>query len=66
MMEPSQKYVEVDGVNLVVDWLMYRSYEFNRERSPFIHPDRWRKIYYNAEMYEKIYQQKGKTHERSH
>ena len=41
-----------------LNWLMYRSYEFNRERSPDIEPERWRKLYFNADAYEKIYQEK--------
>lgn len=41
-----------------VDWLMYRSYEHNRDRSPDIEAERWRKIYINAQDYEIIYQAK--------
>lgn len=44
-----------------IDWLMYRSYEHNRDHSPHIPVDSWRKIYYNAEIYEKIYQ--GAVHD---
>lgn len=56
MNEPSRNQLQLDGEAIVVDWLMYRSYAFNRARSPHIQPDRWRKLYYNAETYEKIYQ----------
>lgn len=63
-MEPSRKQLELDGATIVVDWLMYRSYEFNRSRAPHIEPDSWRKIYYNADIYEKIYQRKNhESHE---
>lgn len=48
------KHYESETIN----WLMYHSYEFNRDRSPDINPERWRKIYFNAETYEKIYQEK--------
>lgn len=41
-----------------INWLMYCSYEFNRDRSPQISPERWRQIYFNSEVYEKIYQEK--------
>lgn len=46
-----------------VDWLTYCSYAHNRNRSPHISPERWRKIYHNAETYEKIYQSKIKNTE---
>lgn len=42
----------------VIDWLMYRSYEHNRDRSPDIEPERWRKLYLYAAEYEKIYQER--------
>lgn len=41
-----------------LNWLMYRSYEFNRDRSPHVEPSRWRKLYLNQETYEKIYQER--------
>jgi hypothetical protein len=56
MMEPSRKSLELDSCTIVVDWLIYRSYEWNRSRAPHIEPERWRKLYINAETYEKIYQ----------
>lgn len=49
------KQLDIDGTEETIDWLMYKSYEFNRQRSPHISPERWRKIYYNSETYEKIY-----------
>lgn len=49
------KQVDIDGIHQNIDWLMYRSYEFNRNRAPHIKPESWRKIYYNADVYEKIY-----------
>lgn len=64
MMEASRTQLEFDGETIVIDWLMYRSYEFNRSRTPHIEPERWRNIYYNAETYEKIYQRKNhESHE---
>jgi len=56
MLEPRVKDLEIGGVQLSIDWLTYRSYEHNRNRSPHISPERWRTLYYNAETYEKIYQ----------
>jgi hypothetical protein len=61
MLEPRTKDLEVDGIQLSIDWLTYRSYEHNRNRSPHISPESWRKIYYNAETYEKIYQSQIKN-----
>ncbi len=48
--------VQVPSFSEEIDWLMYRSYEFNRSRSPYIPAESWRKIYINAETYEEIYQ----------
>lgn len=55
-LEPRHKEVLVDDSLISVDWLMYRSYEFNRKRSPQIEPSRWKAIYIYADKYEKIYQ----------
>lgn len=53
--EPRVKQIYIDDVEQTIDWLMYRSYEFNRLRSPEIEPSRWRAIYFNQETYEKIF-----------
>ncbi len=37
--------------------LMYRSYVHNRERNPKIEASQWRKLYFNQELYEQIYQE---------
>lgn len=39
-----------------INWLMYKSYEFQRDNSPHIEAERWRKLYLYQEEYEKIYQ----------
>lgn len=39
-----------------IDWLMYRSYVFQRERSPDVHPTRWRALYLSQEAFEEQYQ----------
>lgn len=39
-----------------IDWLMYRSYEFQRDNSPKIEAKEWKRLYYNQEIYEEIYQ----------
>jgi hypothetical protein len=54
--EPLVKQIYIDDTEHTVDWLMYRSYEFNRLRSPEIAPERWRALYLNQETYEKIFQ----------
>lgn len=55
--EPRVKQLYIDDTEQAVDWLMYRSYEHNRNLSPEVEPERWRKIYFNQETYEKIYQE---------
>lgn len=60
--EPRVKQIYIDEEERTIDWLMYRSYEFNRLRSPDIEPERWRALYLNQETYEKIFQ--GENHER--
>jgi hypothetical protein len=47
-------------VNVISD-LKYRSYAYNRQRSPEIAPDRWAKIYgMDAYLYEVIFQKEIK------
>lgn len=54
--EPKYKIIYLEGEQICVDWLIYRSYEANRDYSPQITPSRWRALYLNQELYEKIYQ----------
>lgn len=63
--EPRVKQLCIEETTNSVDWLMYRSYEFNRLRSPEIEPERWRRLYFYQETYEKIFKgnQKEKTNE---
>lgn len=56
----AEKTLTANDETIAIDWLMYRSYEFNRDRSPSIEPERWRKLYLNADLYEKIYQETKK------
>jgi len=44
-----------------LDWLIYHSYVFQRERSPHIHPTRWRALYLSQKAFEKRYQQEKKN-----
>ena len=44
-----------DTLHTAVDWLMYRSYEHNRDLSPEIPAEKWNKIYKDAEVYKTIY-----------
>jgi len=39
-----------------INWLMYKSYEFQRTTSPEVKPERLRKLYINSKAYEEIYQ----------
>lgn len=39
-----------------INWLTYKSYEFNRLNSPHIPPYRWRKIYEDAIQFEEIFE----------
>ncbi len=41
-----------------VEWLMYRSYEHNRNLNPERSVESWEKLYLYAKDYEKIYQQR--------
>ncbi len=59
-MNEATKTVKATDEIIAIDWLMYRSYEFNRDRSPDIEPQRWRKLYFNADLYEQIYQETKK------
>ncbi len=49
------------AVGTAIEWCMYKSYEANRLRSPHISYESWRKIYINADEYEKIF--KESSHE---
>ena len=46
----------------IVDELTYRSYAFNRQRSPEITPERWEKVFgpSAARMEEKFQNERGK------
>lgn len=39
----------------IMELMMYRSYEHQRNVHPEIEPEKWRKLYLNQEKYEKIY-----------
>lgn len=41
--------------NNFIDWLIYRSYEWNRIKSPHVPYYKWRKIYKDAVIFEEIY-----------
>lgn len=49
--------MEIEEENVTVNWLMYKSYEFQRINAPDVELERWRKIYFHQEDYEKIYQE---------
>jgi hypothetical protein len=45
------------AIGSAIEWCMYKSYEANRLRDPHISPESWRKIYINADEYEKIFKE---------
>lgn len=54
------EYRELDEMKEILDineYLMYRSYAYNRTISPHVNPDRWRSLYLNQEKYEEKYQE---------
>lgn len=40
----------------LIDWLTYRSYEWNRRRSPHIPYYKWRACFHDALTFEEIYE----------
>lgn len=48
--------VDLDNESIEVNWLMYKSYEAQRENSPHIEPKRWKRLYFFQSDYEKVYQ----------
>lgn len=54
--------VQIEEENICVNWLMYKSYEFQRDNAPSIKAERWRLLYINQEIYEKIYQNIRRNH----
>ncbi|KKM91045.1 hypothetical protein LCGC14_1232520 [marine sediment metagenome] len=47
----------LDGKNHLINWLMYKSYEYQRDSFPDVESSRWRRLYFNQSIYEKIYQE---------
>ncbi len=48
--------IKLEEENLCVNWLAYKSYEFQRDNAPSVSPIRWRKVYIFQQDYEKVYQ----------
>lgn len=46
----------MNEIEMVIDWLTYLNYEYNRKRNPHIAPHRWRKLFKDAEQFEEIYE----------
>jgi len=55
LLPPRFAELDIEDEHLAVDWLMYRSYEAQRKRSPHIEPERWKALYIFAPVYEKIF-----------
>lgn len=48
--------VDLEDETLEINWLMYKSYEAQREDSPDVEPKRWKRLYFFQGDYEKVYQ----------
>ncbi len=49
--------IEIGEESLTVNWLMYKSYEAQRDTVPNVAAERWKKIYINQPDYERVYQE---------
>ena len=48
--------------SFIIDWLIYKCYEYNRDNNPKIPVNNWEKIFPEASIYEKVYKQKGENY----
>ncbi len=48
--------VDLENESLEINWLMYKSYENQRENSPHVAPKRWKRLYFFQGDYERVYQ----------
>ena len=48
--------VDLEKESLQINWLMYKSYESQRDDSPQVEPKRWKSLYFFQSDYEKVYQ----------
>lgn len=54
--------VDLEYEELEINWLMYKSYEAQRDNAPNVEVERWKKIYINQPDYEKVYQATHSVH----
>lgn len=54
--------VELANETLTINWLMYKSYEAQRENAPLVPAERWKSVYLFQEDYEKVYQEWHSVH----
>lgn len=54
--------IQLEKEELEVNWLMYKSYEAQRNIAPNVEPHRWKRIYINQSDYEKVYQSIHSVH----
>lgn len=48
--------INIERGSVVINWFMYKSYEFQRDHFPNVDASRWKKLYISQEIYEIIYQ----------
>ncbi len=48
--------INLERGSVVINWFMYKSYEFQRDHFPNVEASRWKQLYISQEIYEIIYQ----------
>ncbi len=56
------RVIELSDETLTINWLMYKSYEFQRDNAPNVSAERWQSVYLFQEDYEKVYQDRHSIH----
>ncbi len=56
--------VQLEKEALEINWLMYKSYEAQRNNAPNVEVKRWRKLYIHQSKYEKVYQEAHSVHKK--
>ncbi len=54
--------IHLEKESIEINWLMYKSYEAQRNNAPEVEVHRWRKIYIHQAAYEKVYQENHSVH----
>ena len=56
------RVIELADETLTINWLMYKSYEFQRDNAPNVPAERWKNVYLFQKDYEKVYQARNSIH----